>query len=404
MSPPLISRSPDLARLRDDGYEVEIRAGHLVIRNVPYVNAKCEVKRGLLVSTLHLAGDVTAKPDTHVALFAGEHPCDRHGRPLIKIVNGSSRQTLGDGLVVDHSFSSKPPEGYLDYHHKMSTYADILSSHAAALDPTATAKTFRVIEAEDPESVFEYIDTASGRAGIYAVSQKLQLGKVAIVGLGGTGSYVLDLVAKTPVREIHLFDGDHFLQHNAFRSPGAASIEELRARPKKVHHFRDCYAPMRRNIMAHDVHIDASNVSSLDSMDFVFICVDRGDAKLPVIEYLEAQGLPFIDVGMGVELVDDRLQGIVRVTTSTSAVREHVRAKKRIGFGGGDRDDVYAKNIQIADLNALNATLAVIKWKKLFGFYLDLDNEHHCTYTVDGNMLLNEGNCSPLCGELTHMA
>jgi hypothetical protein len=49
MSPPLISRSPDLARLKEDGYEVEIRANHLVLRNVPYVNAKREVKRGLLV-------------------------------------------------------------------------------------------------------------------------------------------------------------------------------------------------------------------------------------------------------------------------------------------------------------------------------------------------------------------
>src|SRR5579883_2853206 len=172
MSPPLISRSPDLARLKEDGYEVEIRANHLVLRNVPYVNAKREVKRGLLVSTLNLAGQVTAKPDTHVALFAGEHPCDRHGRPLIKIVNGSSRQSLGDGLVVDHSFSSKPASGYQDYHHKMTTYADILSSHAAAIDPTATAKTFRVIEADDPDSVFEYLDTASSRAGIYALSQK----------------------------------------------------------------------------------------------------------------------------------------------------------------------------------------------------------------------------------------
>ena len=41
-------------------------------------------------------------------------------------------------------------------------------------------------------------------------------------------------------------------------------------------------------------------------------------------------------------------------------------------------------------IDALNAALAVIKWKKLFGFYLDLDDEHHCTYTLDGNMLLNE--------------
>ena len=35
-------------------------------------------------------------------------------------------------------------------------------------------------------------------------------------------------------------------------------------------------------------------------------------------------------------------------------------------------DDEYATNIQIADLNALNALMAVIKWKKLSGFYQDL--------------------------------
>ncbi|WP_334127285.1 ThiF family adenylyltransferase [Sneathiella sp.] len=390
MSHPLISRSPDLVKLKEDGYEVEIKANHLVIRNVPYVNSKGKVKRGLLVSTLNLAGDVTARPDTHVARFAGEHPCDRHGRPLTKIVNGSGRETLGEGLVVDHSFSSKPKEGYRDYHHKMSTYADMLSGHAAAIDPTATARTFQVIEADDPEGVFEYLDTASSRAGIYAASKKLERLRIAIVGLGGTGAYVLDLVAKTPVAEIHLFDSDWFLQHNAFRSPGAATLKELRDVLKKVHYFRDRYAAMRRNIVAHDVHIDAGNVDMLEGMDFVFLCIDRGDAKLPIIEKLEALGIPFVDVGMGIELVDDKLQGIVRVTTSTARMREHVRDRKRIGLSGGDADNIYAKNIQIADLNALNAALAVIKWKKLFGFYLDLDNEHHATYTIDGNMLLNE--------------
>ena len=50
---------------------------------------------------------------------------------------------------------------------------------------------------------------------------------------------------------------------------------------------------------------------------------------------------------------------------------------------------MYASNIQVADLNMLNAALAVIKWKKLRGFYRDLEGEHHCTYTTDGNMLLN---------------
>jgi tRNA A37 threonylcarbamoyladenosine dehydratase len=77
-----------------------------------------------------------------------------------------------------------------------------------------------VIESGDDDSPFNYIDDASGRAGITAHTNRLSLARVAIVGLGGTGSYVLDLVVKTPVREIHAFDGDWFVQHNAFRSPG----------------------------------------------------------------------------------------------------------------------------------------------------------------------------------------
>ena len=63
---------------------------------------------------------------------------------------------------------------------------------------------------------------------------------------------------------------------------------------------------------------------------------------------------------------------------------------KRIPLAGGGAKDVYASNIQVADLNALNAVMAVIKWKKLCGFYCDLEREHHSTYTLDGNLLLNE--------------
>ena len=64
--------------------------------------------------------------------------------------------------------------------------------------------------------------------------------------------------------------------------------------------------------------------------------------------------------------------------------------RKRISFSDDADRNEYDVNIQIADLNALNAALAVIKWKKLFGFYQDLDHEHHSTYTIGGNMLLNE--------------
>ena len=147
---------------------------------------------------------------------------------------------------------------------------------------------------------------------------------------------------------------------------------------------------MRRGIVEHDVNLGASNVEALQSMDFAFISVDNGEAKRAIIDGLERFHIPFVDVGMGIELVDNRLQGIVRVTASTPGKRDHVRNKKRIGLTSTAADNVYSQNIQIAELNALNAALAVIKWKKLLGFYLDLGREHFSAYTLDGNSIINE--------------
>lgn len=389
MSQQLISRSPDLKRLRDEGYDIEIRRGYLLVKNIPYVNVNKEIKRGTLVSELTLAGDVTIIPSTHVAYFEGDHPCNKDGSEIAKIKHASSHQRLGQDVVVDHSFSSKPISGrYKDYHEKMTTYAAIVSSPAQAIDSNVTPQIFPVIQAEDTESVFNFIDTASSRAGINMATSKLELEKIAIVGVGGTGSYVLDLVAKTPVKEIHLFDRDRFLQHNAFRSPGAPSVEELGIGPLKVAYFKDRYSRMRRGIVAHNCYIDTSNVDQLRGMNFVFLCIDGGEAKKVIIGSLEAFDIPFIDVGMGIDLIDGSLRGILRVTSSTTKQRGHLR--KRVSFGNGNGNDDYERNIQIADLNALNAALAVIKWKKLFGFYLDLENEHFSAYTIDGNALINE--------------
>src|SRR5205814_2083057 len=116
---------------------------------------------------------------------------------------------------------------------KMTTYATILSSQAEAIDPAVTARANRFVEPPEDESVFHYLDTASSKAGVATLNEKLAVDRIAIVGLGGTGSYVLDFLAKTPVKQIDLYDGEPFLQHNAFRAPGAASVDDLRAIPTK---------------------------------------------------------------------------------------------------------------------------------------------------------------------------
>jgi hypothetical protein len=383
----LINHSPDLKRLRDEGYVVQIQGGFLLLREVPYVNAQRQVRTGTLISNLSMAGDTTCRPDTHVVYFDGEFPCNADGTPIHQIANQSSDIALGNGLMAKHTFSSKPASGYTDYYDKMTTYAAIISGSAAVLKPGVSSRTFRVPD-EEEDNVFNYIETASDRAGIGALTQNLATEKVGIVGLGGTGSYVLDLVAKTPVREIHLFDVDLFLQHNAFRAPGAPSIDELRDAPRKVDYLAGIYSKMHRKILPHPVAIDADNLHLLEGLSFVFVCIDGGAAKRRIFEKLEALGVSFIDVGMGLELVDGSLGGILRVTASTPDKREHVH-QGRVAFEDGGENDIYASNIQVADLNALNAVMAVIKWKKIRAFYRDLEREHHSTYTTDGNMLLN---------------
>jgi len=323
-------------------------------------------------------------------MFAGEYPCHCDGSPIERIKHAENSTAVSDSVTARYSFSAKPKpsDHYDNYYDKMATYADILSGPAQAIDPSATARTFPVVQEENEQNVFRYVDTASSRAEITAISKKLALAKVAILGLGGTGSYVLDLLAKTPIKELHLYDGDIFLQHNAFRAPGAASGEELSEKMPKVKYYQKIYCKMRFGIFAHQEYISPDNINQLSEMDFVFLCME-GSSKLPIVKKLEEMNLPFIDVGMGVYVANDSLGGVVRTTASINGRRDHVWNKQRIPFSDGPANE-YDKNIQIADLNALNAAFAVIKWKKLFGFYIDQEGELYSTYTIGGNDVDNE--------------
>lgn len=244
-------------------------------------------------------------------------------------------------------------------------------------------------------SPFVYEDTASTRVGIEAVSARLAGGIIAIIGLGGTGAETLDLISKTACDRIVLIDGDIVEQHTAWRAPGAMSLEDIAGGLPKVEHYARVYGRMHRGIVAHAEHIDSDNISLLDDVDFVFVCVDSVQARSFIIPELERRELPFIDCGLGLRLTGDRLMGQVRVTTSTPARREHVHDKARIPLSGGDDDELYRSNIQICDLNRLAATLAVIQYKQLRGFYADTEAEYHCVYSIDGNTILNADQSAP---------
>lgn len=392
MLPKLIDRSPDIMKLRNEGYEVSINGAHLLITNIPYVNRAMEICYGTLVSEISIAQGKAVKPRTHVLHFAGDLPCTKDGVVIESIRKSSVTKTLG-GVEIDHTFSNKPPNGYTDYYHKMTQYIAIISNPARAIDKSVTAQTFKIVEDEGEDCSLHYVDTNSARVEINNISRKLMGLKIGIIGLGGTGSYILDLVAKTLVEEIHLFDRDYFLQHNAFRSPGAPSLKLLNGRKKrKVSYLERIYSKMHKGIFVHPVHIDQDNLGLLDELDFVFISIDKSAPKQFISPYLIRKKIPFIDVGMGVDRIDDALEGMLRVTLCSPKFKGSIEDKKRVSFADGDKDDEYSTNIQIAELNLINAGLAVLKWKKYFEVYHDQEGEHNITFTISLNSILNEDN------------
>ena len=213
---------------------------------------------------------------------------------------------------------------------------------------------------------------------------------LAIVGLGGTGAYVLDMTAKTHAEEIHLFDGDLFLQHNAFRAPGAASIQTLEEKLPKVEYFARIYSQMRRDIVSHPEYVTEENISALAGFDFVFICVDKPAVRKLLFAYLREQNIPFVDAGMELELIEEEQSviGTCRVTMSTPEKSDHLGRHVSLQDAAGD--DLYRSNIQIADLNALCAIMAVMRWKKFCGFYQDCYSEHQSAYVVNTHQLTRD--------------
>jgi hypothetical protein len=386
MSQQLISRSQDLRKLQDEGYEIEIYGGFLIIHHIPYVNSMQEIKFGKFICALCLNNNITIRPNNHVMGFMGDYPCNKDGSIITAINHSSPNQKISDNFIMNHTFSNKPPNGYDNYYEKVKRYAEIIVAPANSINSTVTAKTFNAIETNDSSSVFKYIDTNSSRANITVLNNKFKDQEIGIIGLGGTGSYILDFVSKTPVASIKLFDGDVFLQHNAFRAPGAPKSEVFNQKCYKTDYFKSIYSNIHSNIESNPIHITEGNITLLQNLAYVFICVDKSSVRNLLISNLLKFRVTFFDVGLGLSMTDNNLLGTLRMTTGSANYNEHI--SKHVGSVDIE-DDEYATNIQIADLNALNALLAIIKWKKLSGFYQDLKNEHHTTYTINTSQLLH---------------
>ena len=237
-------------------------------------------------------------------------------------------------------------------------------------------------EAASPttRSPFKIPNTFEARAAIGPVQDRIRHQRIAIIGLGGTGAYILDLVAKTPVTEIHLLDSDEMKWHNFIRAPGAPTDENIEANRtapvRKVDYYYTKYASLREGIYTHPVRLDSPSmfrqILSVHPIDYAFVCIDQlHDSDSPrqdaVYCTLTETAIPFIDSGVSITLDDDTVRGVV--TTSFYSAGSEVW-KGAIPNSRVEGNVPGYRNVQLPEVNALAASLAVMEWRRRTGQYV----------------------------------
>lgn len=382
LNPPSVPDDP-LQRLLADGYDLVLQNGHLLIRRIPYLAPDGLRRDGCLALPINDSNGVIVDAiGDHTIWFAGAEPRDHRGVPL----GAASHRDLGDGQIVGFMLSFKPPSGsYANLYEKVRRYARVLTSAAQHADPDVTATPGAAFQLVEDGLPLVYRDTNTTRAGLTALNNRFRGHTIAIVGVGGTGSYILDQVAKTWVDRILLFDGDLFENHNAFRAPGAAAHAALQDGRNKADYFADEYSRMHTGIQAYPESLTMENVHLLEQATFVFLAAADAVERPFIMAWLQDRAIPFIDVGLGVSQTESGLTGLAKVTTYLPGEDFTLPTASAVPPG----EDDYSSNIQVADLNALNALLAVIQWKRYLGFYATHTSASETVFKVFLNELRN---------------
>ena len=89
----------------------------------------------------------------------------------------------------------------------------------------------------------------------------------------------------------------------------------------KANLYAEKYREMRNGVIAHAEHASPNNPKTKKKLGFVFIASDDNSTQRRLILELQAEGMAFIDVGMGIERTDDKLLEVVRTSINTTRNR-----------------------------------------------------------------------------------
>jgi tRNA A37 threonylcarbamoyladenosine dehydratase len=186
-------------------------------------------------------------------------------------------------------------------------------------------------EPADLERRFAGVARLFGEAGF----RRLRAARVAVVGVGGVGSWAAEALARSGVGAISLIDLDHIAESNTNRQIHALGDAYGRA---KVQAMAERIAAIDPECTVTPVEefVDADNGARLAAgHDLVLDCIDQVSAKAALIAACRAQGIAVVTCGAAGGRVDPtRLQqgDLARASGDPLLAKVRYRLRRHYGF------------------------------------------------------------------------
>ncbi len=187
------------------------------------------------------------------------------------------------------------------------------------------------LEAPDLERRFAGVARLYGEAGY----GRLRAARVAVVGIGGVGSWAAEALARSGVGAISLIDLDHVAESNTNRQIHALGDAYGRA---KVTAMAERIAAIDPSCEVQPVEefVDADNAMRLAAgHTLVLDCIDQVSAKAALIAACRAQGIAVITCGAAGGRIDPtrlRRDDLARASGDPLLAKVRYRLRRDHGF------------------------------------------------------------------------
>ncbi|RML67948.1 UBA/THIF-type protein/FAD binding fold protein [Pseudomonas syringae pv. pisi] len=186
-----------------------------------------------------------------------------------------------------------------------------------------------IMSAEDPRF--------AGIARLYGIEglARLRAAHVAVVGIGGVGSWAAEAMARSGVGEISLFDMDDVCVSNSNRqlhalstTVGQSKVEVMAERIRAIN--PDCIVHAVADFVTRDTMAECIT----PDMDFVIDCIDSVNAKAALISWCKRRKIQMVTTGGAGGQIDPTLIQIADLNrTFNDPLASKVRSTLRRDYG-----------------------------------------------------------------------